>query len=64
MTLREWLLVLWAGKPLHEIRHDPAKAALDQRQVQVASRLARMTGTTRDKVLAEAYRRADERLRQ
>lgn len=38
---------------------DAVKQKLNQRQLQVADRLAEMKGVTRDEVLAEAYRRAD-----
>lgn len=61
MNLHQWLHALLTGKP--SPHHDPIKVALDQRQVQIASRLARLNGTTRDKILAEAYRRADRALR-
>lgn len=42
---------------------DAVKQKLSKRQLQVADRLAAMKGVTRDEVLAEAYRRADEILK-
>ena len=39
---------------------DPVKEALTERQLNVADKLAKMKGTTRDEVLAEAYRKADK----
>lgn len=34
------------------------RVSLDTQQNQIAGRLSKMTGTTRDEVLSEAYRRA------
>ena len=51
------LMAIIRGTPPHV--PDPAKADLNQRQLDIAGRLARMKGVTRDEVLAEAYRRAD-----
>ena len=61
MSLWTWLSAMLHGRT---IAPDPAKAQLTARQSDVARRLARMTGKTRDEVLADAYRRFDRRLRQ
>lgn len=39
--------------------HDDDKVLLDAAEKRVAGRLSKMTGKTRDEVLAESYRRAD-----
>jgi hypothetical protein len=56
MQLPRWLRTLLRGRRMNP---DPVEAELNQRQVQVAERLAKMQGKTRDEVLREAYRRAD-----
>ena len=58
MNLREWLMSLWRSRS-EPHGPDPVKQKLTARQEGVADRLAAMRGTTRDEVLAEAYRRAD-----
>jgi uncharacterized protein (DUF1778 family) len=60
MNLKELWMRLWHT----EIPADPLKVRLTERQLTVAGRLAKMKGTTRDEVLREAYRRADNILRQ
>lgn len=57
MTLREWLMTLLRGQS--PPTPNPDKEKLTRRQLDTADRLAEMRGTTRDEVLAEAYRRAD-----
>lgn len=41
---------------------EPVRAELDAQQEQIASRLSKLTGISRDKVLAAAYRKADAAL--
>lgn len=61
MTIREWFRRTFVGPP--KAVPDKVKERLTNRQESVADRLAEMRGTTRDEVLAEAYRRADRILR-
>ena len=61
MSLWAWLSAMLHGRT---VVPDPAKAQLTARQTDIAVRLARMTGKTRDEVLADAYRRFDRRLKQ
>lgn len=55
MSLRRWIASLFVHPPIP----DPARKALDTQQKNIAQRLSRLTGHTRDEVLREAYRRAD-----
>ena len=59
MSFRAWLAAL-LGHPTPA--PDPAREMLDISQRNIADRLGRMKGVTRDQVLAEAYRRADREL--
>lgn len=61
MTFMEWLMRKLRGHPTTK---EPSREQVDlsARQVEVADRLAKMKGTTRDAVLNEAYRRADSLL--
>lgn len=61
MRLMQWLAQMFSSSP-----HAPkvVKDRLTRRQDDVADRLARMQGKTRDEVFAEAYRRADKILKQ
>jgi hypothetical protein len=56
MKIREWLVKMGIAPPHVP---DAVKDKLTNRQEAVADKLAAMKGTTRDEVLAEAYRRAD-----
>ena len=57
MNFKEWLSDVFVGhKPSRE--DDPERVKLDTQQRELAARLARMQGSTRDEVLSEAYRRA------
>jgi len=58
MTLKEWVAAMLGHKP--QTSKDEVHARLDMAQNQIAGQLARMQGKTRDQVLNEAYRRADE----
>lgn len=51
MNLKEWLF----GRASTE---ETERVDLDTQQNQIADRLAKMRGSTRDEVLSEAYRRA------
>lgn len=54
MKFKEWLMAA-----LGLIPPDTAeRVSLDSQQNQLAGRLAKLKGTTRDEVLSEAYRRA------
>ena len=57
MSLRNWLMTLLGGKP-QTAAPERVKERLTTRQMDVAGRLAKMKGVTRDDVLNEAYRRA------
>ena len=59
MSFREWLASLFGHR---KPAPDPARQRLDSHQQQIAERLGRMRGSTREDVLAEAYRRADREL--
>ena len=59
MTFREWITSLFG---MRKPTPDPARQRLDSHQRQIAERLSRMRGSTREDVLAEAYRRADREL--
>lgn len=59
MKFREWVMEMIFRGPA-EPRPDRVKERLTARQEIVAEKLAQMKGTTRDEVLAEAYRRADK----
>lgn len=61
MKVKEWLQRMFVGKPAVP-ESDAVKQRLTDRQSAVADRLAKMQGTSRDAVLAEAYRRADRLL--
>lgn len=58
MSLKDWIVTLLRGPRYPYAERE--KVVLDRRQVVVADKLARMQGRTRDEVLAEAYRRADQ----
>lgn len=54
MNFKEWLMALFGLTPTDTSE----RVSLDTQQNQIAGRLSKMTGTTRDEVLSEAYRRA------
>ena len=56
MSIKEWLRKLVLGPPKPD--QESERVSLDSQQNQIAGRLSKMTGTTRDEVLSEAYRRA------
>ena len=56
MSFRDWLLHLLGHRAPAS---DPAREVLDRQQGNLADRLAKLKGVTRDEVLNEAYRRAD-----
>ena len=54
MSVKEWLDSMLGRKPVDV----STRVELDSQQMKIAGRLAKMQGSTRDEVLAEAYRRA------
>jgi hypothetical protein len=54
VNFKEWLMALFGLTPTDTSE----RVSLDTQQNQIAGRLSKMTGTTRDEVLSEAYRRA------
>ena len=47
----------WLAAMIHpKLPPDPVKEKLTRRQIELADRLAVLTGKTRDQVLSEAYR--------
>ena len=54
MSFRKWLAALFGHAPPDHSE----RVKLDTQQNQIAGRLAKMQGSTRDEVLSEAYRRA------